>query len=204
MRAAEEAANRNQSEPFSYKKRTSDSDDNRPYAWSLHNQHNQVTSSTYVPPQHLTAQAVRELEQERDVLKKQLQFASKTVREANEDGTHLRDNSSFRAAEEERGGYERRLREVDTILRHVVLVKEGEGGKGCISLDSIVTICIDSDEQTYTIMQPGSLSAAKTGKITSVSPIGRALLGRQEGETVEVTTPSGVLSVLVLKIHASA
>jgi transcription elongation factor GreA len=62
-----------------------------------------------------------------------------------------------------------------------------------------VTIDFDGEEEQYTIV--GAIEAKPTeGKISNVSPIGAARLGKRPGQTAMVPTPAGSTSVKILRV----
>jgi transcription elongation factor GreA len=67
--------------------------------------------------------------------------------------------------------------------------------------DSIVLGDLASGEELrYMIVSPRETNPTK-GKISSASPIGKASIGRRQGEVVEVTTPAGKLSYQIKQIE---
>jgi transcription elongation factor GreA len=59
---------------------------------------------------------------------------------------------------------------------------------------------VDSgDEITYTLVMAEDADVTR-GKISTISPIGRGLMGRQEGEEVEISTPSGKRRFEIIKL----
>jgi transcription elongation factor GreA len=103
----------------------------------------------------------------------------------------LRENGGYQAAREEQGKQEGRIAQLQTLLREAKVgeapVSHGVGGPGMV-----VTVRWDGgDEETFLI---GSREEAETAGIevySAASPLGRALTGAQEGQTVEYETPTG-------------
>jgi transcription elongation factor GreA len=68
-----------------------------------------------------------------------------------------------------------------------------------VSLGTTVTVEDDNGEETYTIV--GSHEAAPAdGRISSTSPVGRALMGARAGDRVVVTAPSGAFGLRILSL----
>ncbi|HWH23397.1 MAG TPA: GreA/GreB family elongation factor, partial [Candidatus Limnocylindria bacterium] len=68
-----------------------------------------------------------------------------------------------------------------------------------VQIGSTVTVQSDDGKEKFTIV--GSAEAAPAdGKISNESPVGRALLGRKKGETVQVTVPAGEFSYKIVSI----
>ena len=57
------------------------------------------------------------------------------------------------------------------------------------------------DTTSYTVVGPAEANALK-GKLSSASPVGKALLERQEGDEVEVAAPKGVLRFRIERVEA--
>lgn len=102
----------------------------------------------------------------------------------------------------------KRLREIDKRIRfltkriglaHVVDPTEQPHEK--IYFGATVTVCDQAgDENTYTIVGVDEIDLAR-GHISWVSPLAKALLGKQEGDTVNVHTPVGVQALDVLEVR---
>jgi transcription elongation factor GreA len=61
----------------------------------------------------------------------------------------------------------------------------------------------DGDAQTYVIVSPAEASP-RAGRISSESPIGRALLGRRIGESVVIPAPGGSFTVVIESVDSSS
>ena len=87
------------------------------------------------------------------------------------------------------------------MLRNAEVIDEDGGEKDTISLGATVTV-LDvefEEEMEYTIV--GSAEAdPMNGRISNESPVGMALLGHKEGESVMIATPDGEVEFKVLKI----
>jgi len=69
-----------------------------------------------------------------------------------------------------------------------------------VALGSRVTIEHDGDEQVFTVVGPTE-SDPSSGRISSVSPVGKALLGRAAGDEAVVATPRGEVRYRVVSIE---
>lgn len=119
------------------------------------------------------------------------------IRTAKEHGD-LKENSDYHAAREEQSFLEGRVQAIEARLRSAVIVEAPAAGSR-IGLGSIVTMDDGGDPVTYTIVGADDSDPAH-GRISSVSPVGRALLGRGTGDEVVVRTPSGEQRYRVLEI----
>ena len=110
------------------------------------------------------------------------------IRTAKEHGD-LKENSEYAAAREEQSFMEGRIQALEARLRHAVIVDAPAGG-GQVGLGSRVTVDHEGETITYTIVG-ASESDPTAGRISSSSPVGRALGGRRVGDDVAVRTPAG-------------
>jgi transcription elongation factor GreA len=68
-------------------------------------------------------------------------------------------------------------------------------------VDSILVCDLATGEEyRYIIVDPREVNPAK-GKISIASPLGKALLGRSDGETIEITAPAGKLRYQIKRIE---
>lgn len=141
----------------------------------------------------LTRQRYAELEAELDVLRNKRLHAIDEMRKAAAD-KDFRENAPLQAAREQRGHLEGRIKELEEALKSVTIIngKPERTLKASIG-DSIILCDLDSgEERHYIIVHPKEVDPAR-GKISSASPIGKAVIGRGHGEIVEVKTPAGKL-----------
>jgi transcription elongation factor GreA len=126
----------------------------------------------------------------------------KVIAEARSHGD-LRENAAYDAAKHDQGIIEGRIRELDRMLKRVEIIDESEsdGNAGAeVRIGSTVTIEIDGDEETYTIVGAVESRPAE-GRISNESPFGRALLGRAVGEQVTIETPGMDMEARILRIE---
>lgn len=114
----------------------------------------------------------------------------------------LKENADYHAAKEESGFNEGRIKELQNALMSVVVIKE-TAKKDRVTIGATVVICeegFEDEEETYRIV--GAREAnPMDGLISNESPIGRALLGAKVGQTVQASTPGGMMEMKVLKIE---
>jgi transcription elongation factor GreA len=120
------------------------------------------------------------------------------IRTAKEHGD-LKENSEYHAAREEQSFLEGRIQAIENRLRTAVIVSAPAAGSR-VGLGSHVTLDDDGETVRYTIV--GAADAdPRGGRISSASPVGRALLGSDVGDVVTVVTPAGDRSYRVLAIE---
>ena len=110
------------------------------------------------------------------------------IRTAKELGD-LKENADYSAAREEQSFLEGRVQTLEARLRNAVIVDAPARGAR-VGLGSRVTIEQDGETVTYTIVG-ASESDPTVGRISSASPVGRALMGRDVDDSVVVRTPAG-------------
>jgi transcription elongation factor GreA len=109
----------------------------------------------------------------------------------------LRENADYTAAREEQSFLEGRVQAIEAQLRFAVVVAPSDGSR--VDLGSRVVVEQDGEEQAFTIVGPAE-SDPSNGRISSVSPVGRALLGKAAGEEAVVATPRGAMTYRIVSI----
>lgn len=110
------------------------------------------------------------------------------IRAAKELGD-LKENADYTSAREEQSFLEGRVQQIEARLRTAVIVAAPSAGTG-VGLGSVVTVEIDAEAVSYTIVGSSDSDVAE-GRISSASPVGRALMGHVAGDDVSVVTPAG-------------
>src|SRR5262245_49954522 len=107
---------------------------------------------------------------------------------ARELGDSDEDSTEYEAAREEQSFVEGRIMELEELIKKAKVIDHTAGSK-IVEVGSTVTIEVDQESETYTIV--GSVeSAPESGKISHESPVGQALLGLKVGDEVTVETPN--------------
>ena len=150
----------------------------------------------------LTYEGLKKLEDELENLKVvRRKEVSQKIKEAREQGD-LSENAEYDAAKDEQRDFEARIEELEKILKNAEVVVEEEADLDKVSIGCSVKIldCEFDEELEYKIVGSTEANSLK-GKISNESPVGKALLGKQVGDTVTVETPAGEFSYKVLSIH---
>jgi transcription elongation factor GreA len=138
----------------------------------------------------LTPQGKAELEQERDQLRnvKRTDLLER-IQELSSDGD-VSDNSEYEDVKEELVQLESRIREIENIINSAEIVERAKSD-GSVVFGSVVTLVDEhGEEETWTIVGPQEANA-RLGRISNVSPVGAALLGKRKKEKITVTAPGG-------------
>ena len=113
----------------------------------------------------------------------------------------LSENAEYHAAKERQGQVEAQIAEIEDRVSRAQIIDPTSLSGDKIVFGATVTVLDDDDKpQRYQIV--GMTEAdARQGRISYESPLGRALIGKQVGEEVEVTVPSGDRFYQVKKIE---
>lgn len=125
---------------------------------------------------------------------------SAAIAEARDKGD-LSENAEYDAAKEAQGLLELKISKLRNLLANARVLDESKLDASKILIYSIVKIknMTNHVEMTYTLV-PESEADLKAGKISVASPIGKALLGKSQGEKVLVEAPAGKLEFEVIAI----
>jgi transcription elongation factor GreA len=138
----------------------------------------------------LTPQGKIELEQEREQLRnvKRADLLER-IQELSSDGD-VSDNSEYEDVKEELVQLESRIREIENIINSAEIVERAKSD-GSVVFGSVVTLVDDhGEEETWTIVGPQEANA-RLGRISNISPVGAALLGKRKKDKITVTAPGG-------------
>lgn len=115
----------------------------------------------------------------------------------------LSENAEYHAAREEQGFIEGRIQELDSVLGQAQVIdpKTLDAGGRIVFGATVELLNIKTDEEvSYQIV--GNLeSDIEKSRISISSPIARALIGKEEGDEVEVQTPGGVTTYEILSVR---
>ena len=150
----------------------------------------------------LTYTGLKKYEDELHDLKvnKRQEIAQK-IKEAREQGD-LSENAEYDAAKDEQRDIEARIVDLEKLLKNAEVVVEDEIDLDKISIGCQVKVLDVEEDEEMEFKIVGSTEAnSLDGKISNESPVGRALLGKKAGETVDVETPAGVIQYKILDIR---
>ena len=149
----------------------------------------------------LTNQGFAELQAELENLKKERPGIAEELKKAASD-KDFRENAPLEAAREHQGQIEARIKQLETTLKMASIADNQLVDSVEITFgDTVVLRDIASGEQVrYTLVDMSEANAMQ-GKISVVSPMGQALLGRSKGQSIEVKAPVGILHYTIEEIH---
>ena len=124
----------------------------------------------------------------------------KEIQRAREYGD-LRENAEYKAAKERQSFLQARTAQLHRRMAALNMVNLDRIPRDKVGLGSLVTVAVeDSGEETvFEIVVPEDADPT-IGRISPSSPIGKCLLGHEEGDTVEVRVPAGVRSYEIRKL----
>ncbi len=114
----------------------------------------------------------------------------------------LKENAEYHAAREQQGFIEGRIKDIEGKLSHANVIdvtKLDAGGKVVFGATVDVADEESGDELSYQIVGDDEADL-KHNKISVNSPIARALIGKEEGDVVDVQTPGGTRSLEIVEV----
>lgn len=145
----------------------------------------------------LTQAGVDELQAELNELIAKRADIADAIKTAREQGD-LSENAEYQSARASQERNELRISEIENILLSVEIIKKPKGDSK-VQLGSTVKLKGDSKTKEFQVV--GTVEADPlNGKISDESPIGRALLGKKVGETVEIVTPADTTAYKIAEI----
>ncbi|MEJ2050177.1 MAG: transcription elongation factor GreA [Calditrichota bacterium] len=128
---------------------------------------------------------------------------SKKIAEARDFGD-LKENAEYHAAKEAQVLLENRISRIEQTLSRAKVLSKNDMAKDKVTILSIVKLK-DLNHQTeveYTLVSQAE-SDFKLNKISTTSPVGKALLGQKKGDIVEIRVPAGTLKYQIMDLKLS-
>ncbi|PIS40856.1 MAG: transcription elongation factor GreA [Candidatus Kerfeldbacteria bacterium CG08_land_8_20_14_0_20_43_14] len=147
--------------------------------------------------QFLTPEGFEKLKAEINFLKtvKRKELADR-IQEAKELGD-LSENAEYQEAKNEQSFVEGRVVELESILKNAVVITPSNSN--LVQVGSTVEVEINNNLKTFCIVGSNEADPVN-GRVSNVSPLGQAFLGKQVGEKVMVKTPSGEMEAKIISI----
>ena len=128
----------------------------------------------------------------------------KNVRDIEEARAHgdLKENAEYHAAKEKQGFIEGRSREIEAVLAQADVIDPSKlSGTKVVFGATVKLIDTDSgDEVTYMVVGDHEADI-KAGRISISAPLARAMIGREQGDTVSLKTGKGTREYEITKVH---
>jgi len=138
----------------------------------------------------LTPQGYAELQAELASLKDQVPELIKDIQKAAAD-KDFKENAPLTAAREQKAHLEGRIQELESTLNTARIVDKGHAVSMVKSGDTVVLSDLSSGKELrYILVDPREANPTK-GKLSVASPLGKVVLGKEAGQTVEFSAPAG-------------
>ena len=111
----------------------------------------------------------------------------------------MSENAEYSAARDRQAKVESRIKEIEYTLEHATIIENNNDGK--VKIGSVIPIQYDDDDETeeYTIVGTNEADPF-SNKISNVSPIAVAVIGKKAGDTASVESPNGSFNIKVVKV----
>jgi transcription elongation factor GreA len=109
----------------------------------------------------------------------------------------LSENAEYHEAKDEMAFIEGRVREVEQILKNFSIIEDG--GSVTVRVGSTIDVEVSGKKKTYKIVGSNEADPIQ-GLISNESPLGNAFIGHAKGDAVEVETPAGKQSFVILSV----
>jgi transcription elongation factor GreA len=125
---------------------------------------------------------------------------AKRLRDAIQMGD-LSENADYHKAKEDQAFLEGRIQELEYLLRNAVIIEETDIPRDRVSVGTRVTVQEEDFDPELFHMVGAKEADPRNGKISHESPIGNALMDHHVGDTVQIETPGGKITLKILAIE---
>ncbi|WP_432734886.1 transcription elongation factor GreA [Maridesulfovibrio sp. FT414] len=148
----------------------------------------------------ISKEGFEKIKSELDKLKRERPEVIQAIKEAREEGD-LKENGGYHAARERQGMLEAKINYIESRIPQFNIIDMATLGGSKVTFGATVELeDIETGEaKKYTIMGPDE-SDFKKGIISIESPVGKALLGKQEGDEVIVNAPKGKIEYGIVSV----
>ena len=114
----------------------------------------------------------------------------------------LSENAEYHAAKERQGWIEGRIAEIEDKISRAQVIDVSKLSGAQVKFGATVTVVDEDTEEEGRYQLVGEHEAdVKEGRVSITSPIARAMIGKEQGDVVEVNTPGGVKAYEILKVE---
>ncbi len=149
--------------------------------------------------QEFTREGYEKLAEELEYLKTEgRNKAAEDIKEARSHGD-LSENAEYDEAMNDQGRLEARITELENILKDAIIISDAE--LDAVHVGSVITLkdLDDGSEEDYLILGENE-SSKDENYISAESPVGKVIMGKKVGESVQVEAPGGVFGYEIVKI----
>lgn len=148
---------------------------------------------------YISKEGLDKLEEELVYLNKvKRKEVSARIKKALEEGD-ISESGEYSEAKEDQAFVEGKIAEIKEKIKNAVIIKKKKSSQS-VDIGSTVTLECNKETIKYSIVGSAEVDPMK-GKISNESPLGKAFIGKQVGEEVEVNTPGGSIKCKVLSIE---
>ena len=149
----------------------------------------------------ISVEGYKRLEKELEALKKERPAVIQAIKEAREEGD-LRENAGYDAARERQGLLEAKIAQLESRMVRFEVIDINQLHSDRVVFGATVELeDLDTGEiKVYTLLGPDEADSS-TGSISIESPVGRALLGKREGDEVSIIVPKGTVNYEIRSIR---
>jgi transcription elongation factor GreA len=149
-------------------------------------------------PVLLTAEGLAKLKHDLGIVSERRIEAADRMKEAAQPGD-IEDNPEFEQAKEEVARLDDRIYELQEMIGRAQII---EGKASSVAEPGSTIEVVDEDGDTLTYHLVGAVEADPgAGRISVESPVGRALVGKRQGDRVSVSVPAGTVQLTVKAVH---
>ncbi|HAU99446.1 MAG: Transcription elongation factor GreA [Microgenomates group bacterium GW2011_GWF2_45_18] len=113
----------------------------------------------------------------------------------------LSENAEYHSAREDLAFIEGKVQELEVIAQHAQVVKKtSKTGKKTVSIGTKVTVKVKNSTHVYHIVGEWEANPIEK-KISHESPLGKALLGKEKGDKVEIEAPAGTMKYTIVTVE---
>ena len=114
----------------------------------------------------------------------------------------LSENAEYHAAKERQGWIEGRIAEIEDKISRAQVIDVSKLWGSQVKFGATVTVIDEDTEEEGRYQLVGEHEAdVKEGRVSITSPIARAMIGKEQGDVVEVNTPGGVKAYEIVKVE---
>lgn len=150
---------------------------------------------------YLTAEGLEKLKAEhQQLISVERPSISRQIAEARDKGD-LSENAEYDAAKEAQGLLELKIAKLEEVIAGARIIDESKINTSQIQIMNKVKLRNLNNNTVVEYTLVGETEAnLREGKLAAATPIGKALIGRKKGDTVEVNVPSGIIKFEILEI----
>ena len=147
---------------------------------------------------YVTQKALRQLKEELNELqtKKKWEIAA-WLKETSAQGD-MSENAEYIEAKEAQTALENRIKDLEEKIRKAKIVKREK--KDVVEIGAMVEFATVSNRKNKVMLVSSEETEVDEGKISNESPLGKAMMGKKEGEYFEVATPKGKKRYRITKL----